>query len=299
MCGAWVSAQNLPAQPLDLEARLFSERDPALFADLLKQASTQKLPALTVAEARFLYHVDQRDDAAIASLTPELEALQKGFVPEDSQIFSQKEDFAAVVQYAKSLQALEKGDINAFKTHITEAFWLSPQQAAAFAPHIDALRLEQVMKTVKVDLQRPLAPLEGKEAMTPANLLAMKQAPAVIFHFWSPWSREAELSMPDFVATSQVLEKGNIPMISVLIASDEDIRVDAREMMKQSASQASSEWVVDHPKDSLSSLLRVNKLPIMVIVDQVGRVIFNGSPVEKRFWDELAKLAPSIERPDK
>ncbi len=300
-CAAWATAQDEePVQkPLPLEAQLFSERDPALFADLLKRAATQKLPKLTVVEARFLFHVDQRDDAAIARLTPELEALEKTFVPEQSQIFSQKEDFAAVVQYAKSLQALEANDTAAFKKHITEAFWLSPQQAAAFAPHIDALRLEQAMKTAKVDLTRPLRPLVGQEAVTPAQLLAMKQAPAIMFHFWSPWSREVELSMPDFVATSQALAKGNIPVVSVLISSDDDVLGDAREMKNQSASQASGAWVLDYEKQSFTSLFRIKELPTMVLVNPAGKVLFNGSPVDTRFWDELSLLAPAIERPDK
>ena len=67
-----------------------------------------------------------------------------------------KEDWLAVIEYVQAIAALKKGDKAAFKTHITEAFWLSPRQASAFAPHIDRMRLEEAMRAVKIDFETKL-----------------------------------------------------------------------------------------------------------------------------------------------
>src|SRR5690606_6927618 len=119
------------------------------------------------------------------------------FKIENSQIFAVREDWLAVTEFVQALAALAESDHTTFKQHITEAFWLSPRQASAYAPYIDRLRLDQAMQAVKLDFTTiKLAPLEGGEAVELDRLMEGKQG--LLLHFWSPWSRESEATMPDF-----------------------------------------------------------------------------------------------------
>ena len=293
-----LQGQEAAADPRDeLIASLLSEREGARFQDFLTQAKALDLPRQVRVEARFLYHVDKGEHALIAAMVPELEALRRDFSPNSSEIFSQVEDFEAIISYAKALGALETGDDAAFKSHITEAFWLSPQQAGAFAPHIERFRIAALMKTLRLDLERPLKALNAEADFLPRNLLEAADSEALVLHFWSPWSREVELSMEDFKRTSAVLQKADIPLISVLLGGGgEDIITDARAVAQEHAA-SKGHWVVDHETSPLAASLRVSRLPTMVIVAKDGSIRFNGSPVEAAFWDQLRAIDPSLRRP--
>ena len=69
-----------------------------------------------------------------------------------------------------AIAALEKGNQEGFKKHILEAFWLSPGQGAAFAPHIERVRMKQAMKKIRVDDHLPLTDLHG----SPTTLAALR-----------------------------------------------------------------------------------------------------------------------------
>src|SRR5690606_11593641 len=130
-------------------------------------------------------------------------------------------------EYVQAIAALKKDDKTAFKKHITEAFWLSPRQGAAFAPHIDRLRLAEAMAAVKIDFPRvALRPLSGGEAVTLGSITEGKKA--LLLHFWSPWSRECEASMPDFSATARELLARDFAVVSILPENSAKVLDDAR-----------------------------------------------------------------------
>src|SRR5690606_22426059 len=111
------------------------------------------------------------------------------------------------------IDALLKGDRDGFKKHITEAFWLSPRQGAAFAPHIERLRLKDAMAKLRIDFSLPLPDLTGKQT----SLAELSEgSKALVLHFFSPWSRECEESMPDFRAVAAELAKHKIAVVSVV-----------------------------------------------------------------------------------
>jgi hypothetical protein len=131
--------------------KILSEREsPAALDRAITAARAAGVSEQAMLEARFLYHVDRREDEAIAAMLPEVLKQREAFKLEDSAIFSVEEDWLAVVEYVQAITALGKGDKIAFKNHITEAFWLSPRQAAAFSPHIESLRLEERMAAVRI-----------------------------------------------------------------------------------------------------------------------------------------------------
>ena len=206
---------------------LLSERDSAEALEaVVKAARENGIKDQAILEARFLYHVDRREDDAIAAMLPEFLKQQELFKIEDSAIFSVKEDWLAVTEYVQAIASLKKGDKDAFKSHITEAFWLSPRQASAFAPHIDRLRLEESMRAVKIDFETRLIALAGGDAVSLASLMRDKKA--MILHFWSPASRECEASMPDFVITAKALAEKGVAVVSILPDSKPETIADAR-----------------------------------------------------------------------
>jgi hypothetical protein len=249
-----------------------------------------------IIEARFLYHIDRREDAAIAAMLPEFLKYKELFRIEDSAIFSLKEDWLAVTEYVQAIAALKKGDKAAFKTHITEAFWLSPRQASAFAPHIDRLRLEESMSAVKIDFESRFLAIGGGDAVSLSSL--MKDKKALVLHFWSPASRECEASMPDFVITAKALGEKGIAVASIIPDSVPEIIASARAMIQPLGAQAPGAWLIDRKEEPLVRELRVQAVPVFVLISNEGRVLFNGDPSDDALWDALGKLDPRITRPE-
>ena len=299
-----LTAHAQPIPPLDgpppetpLE-RLFSERESKeKFDEAVAAAKKAGATDQAVLEGKFLFNVDQHEDEAIAALLPEFEKQSAAFNLEESEIFSTVEDWLAVFEYVKAIAALKDGDKDAFKKHITEAFWLSPRQGAAFAPHIDRLRLEEAMGAVRIDFSQKYPQLlPGDPPIPLSEQIAGKKA--LLLHFWSPWSRECEESMPDFIITAAELLKNDIAVASVLPENSTDAQIEARELVKQLGDKALGGWLVDKKQGSLNRLLRVQSVPNFVLISSDGGVLFNGHPADSTLWESLAKVNPSIVRPD-
>jgi len=296
---AAASADPEPAPAPDREAiveHLLSEREsPEKLAAAIAAAVKAGVGEQGILEARFLYHVDRREDAKLAALAPQFLARRDTFKVEDSEIFATREDWLAVTEYVQALAALEREDVDGFKKHITEAFWLSPRQGAAFAPHIDRLRLDEAMKNTRVDPATRLATLDGSEAVALSRI--DRDATAYLLHFWSPWSRECEATMPDFIATATELRKHKVAIASILPEQSDEVRAEARELLEPFGANPPGAWLVDRPKDPLSRILRIQSLPAMVLLDAGGRVLFNGHPADDGFWIAIGKIAPDAARP--
>jgi hypothetical protein len=286
---------SLPPQRAALE-RMLSERGPsATFEAAVTKAREQGVGEQAILEATFLYHVDRREDDKLAAMLPEFLKRRDSFKIDESEIFAVREDWLAVVEYVQAIAALLKDDRDGFKKHITEAFWLSPRQGSAFAPHIDRLRLDEAMRGVKIDPATALAPMSGGAPVALSSL--MKDRKALLFHFWSPWSRECEESMPDFKTTALQLGKHGIAVASLLFEATPDAVADARKIVGALGTPPPGAWLVDRDKDSLHRMLRIQSVPSMVLVSPEGRVLFNGHPSEDRLWEALAALAPEVKRP--
>lgn len=304
--GSAVVAQTPPPMAAAPEARasmkdaaldeLLSERESrAAHEKAVHNARKAGVGEQAILEARFLYHVDQREDQAIAAMLPEFLARRDNFRPEDSAIFSVREDWLAVIEYVTAIDALGKGDKDGFKRHITEAFWLGPRQAAAFAPHIERLRLEEHMRSVKIDFSATLTSLSSGDAIVLGDL--MKGNKALLLHFWSPRSPECEASMQDFAASAASLIPNGIAVASVLPGGDAALAADARPMIPANAGKPCGAWLIDLEGKSLGRDLRIQNLPTMVLVSQDGSILFNGAPTDDDFWSALNQIDARIVRP--
>lgn len=276
---------------------LLAEREsPEAFAKAVDSARKYGVGEQAVLEATFLFHVDRREDARIAALLPEFLKRRDAFKVEDSAVFGYKEDWLAVVEYVQAIDSLGKGDKDAFKKHITEAFWLSPRQAAAFAPHIERMRLEESMRSIKLDFANRLMPVAGGEPVPLATLVDGKKA--LLLHFWSPFSRECEASLPDFEkSAAEFLTKG-IALVSLVPDDSPKLLEAARGMIRPMEGKPCGSWLVDSVEKPLGVELRIQALPAMVLVSKDGKILFNGDPTDEAFWDALATMDPSIKRPE-
>jgi hypothetical protein len=227
-------------------------------------------------------------------MLPEFLKQAEAFKLSDSAIFGMKEDWLAAIEYVRAIADLKKGDKTGFKTHITEAFWLSPRQASAFAPQIDRLRLEEAMSQVRVDFESRFIPLNGGDAVVLKTL--MKDKKAMILHFWNPSSRECEDSLPDYAITASSLAEKGIAMVSILTADSPEVLTEARRMAPQGAKSPGA-WLIDSKETPLVQQLRAQSLPLFALISNDGRILFNGDPSDDALWDALKKVDAGIARP--
>lgn len=293
---AALAAAGIAAREDALDNLLSERESPAAFDSAIGAARKAGVTEQAILEARFLYHVDRREDQKIAALLPEFLKQCEVFKIEDSAIFGVKEDWLAVVEYVQAIASLETGDKDGFKQHITEAFWLGPRQAAAFAPHIERLRLKEAMSKVRVDFTATLAPLDGGGPVALEKLIVGKKA--LLIHFWSPLSRECEASLPDFARSAEMLSANGFAVVSLLPPGNPDSVEQARRLILPYAAKSCGAWLIDSVEKPLSRDLRIQSIPNMVIVSPEGGVLYNGDPTDEMFWDALRKLDAGITRPE-
>ena len=291
------SAQDSPpaTQEEKLIQALFESENEDALQKAIAAARKAEISRQAILEARFLFLVDQEDFAAVAALGPVLKEQKASFRIDDSVIFSVEEEFFSIVEYCYALGALEKDDLKGFKHHITEAFWLSPRQATAFAPHIDRLRRDQALADLKIDFARNFT-RQADSRKVPLKALA-KESAHLIIHFWSPWSNESEAHLPDFLAMVEELNTHKIPVVSVLIEPGNEALSEARKFRAVLPAKKTGDWVVDNSQASLARKLRVLELPTISVLEVDGSVLFSGHPSEKQLWSTLQKINPKLKRP--
>ncbi len=291
------SAPQRPPREAALESLLSERGTPEQLETAIENARKNGVGAQTILEVRFLYHVDRNEEEKIAAMVPEFLKLRDDFKPGESAIFGQKEDWLAVIEYAQAIAAIRKGDKVAFKTHITEAFWLSPQQATAFAPSVERLRLEEAMASVKIDFSMKLAPLGTGGDPVPLEK-SMKGKKAMLFHFWSPESTECEASLPDFATTAELLASNGVAVVSLVPPGPAEFLTKATAMINPLKGKNAGEWFIDSTATPLARDLRIKNLPAMVVVSDAGKILFNGDPADDGFWNALKKIDAHLVRPD-
>lgn len=280
--------------PTHLE-NIFNARKPGEFQKAIAAAKAAGVSQQAILEAKFLFYVDTKNLKAIAALSPELIQQAKKFKPQDSEIFALEEDWLAVVEYSKAIDALLKNNYPDFEKHIKEAFWLSPRQASAFAPHIEQLRMEKAMEKLVIPQDTKLTNLITDKAQT---LTAIREEnKATLLHFWSPWSRESVESFQDFIATSEAVTKNKINVISVLVDDPASAKKDALDFIKENAPNVKCFWAIDQKKSSLVRPLRITDTPTFVLISSSGKILFNGHPSDQNLWKELKILNPNFTRP--
>ncbi len=151
------------------------------------------------------------------------------------------------------------------------------------------------MRSVKIDFETKLMPLAPGDPVALETLIAGKKA--LLFHFWSPLSRECEVGMPDFIASAIEFSANDVAVASLLPGDSPKLLTDARAMIRPLGDKPPGAWLIDPKEPSLARDLRIQNLPTMVLVSPAGKILFNGDPTDEEFWDALKKIDARIKRP--
>ena len=301
LCASMITiaaAQESPlpdAPPPDLPPReaaldtLFSI--PATLAELqaaLENASAQGVAPQARLEARFLFHVQHNDEDGIVALLPELEKISATFTLDDTEIFSTKEDFLAVIEFARAIKSLKEKNNEAFKKHITEALWLSPNQASAFTPYIEKMRLAEHVKSTTFSFDVQLPALSDAK---PSHLRVLTgEKAATLIHFWSPWSDECETATTDLSTLNPELLSHNVALLNVLVSDKSEIVAEAKDFLAGQDPPLVGAQLVDRAKDRIAAKLRVTDIPTAVLLSPEGKILFHGRPGDAALTTSLKSL---------
>ncbi len=276
--------------------KIFTLRESEAFHLAMKEAKEANVHPQALLEAKFLYVVDTGSSSDIAALAKEMKQHNEDFSLQNSEIFSIPEDWLAVVHYTQALAALEQSDRTAFKAHITEAFWLSPRQGSAFAPHIEQLHLDDAMSEIQISKEQPFIYHTKEGSTTFGELIQNKKA--LLIHFWSPWSRESEETFEHFIQIAEECRKHDIETISILADPSPEVMTDALSFIKGLPKTPSFQWIIDDKNKPLARTMRLQRFPNFVLLSEEGHVLFNGAANNNQLWVELTSLAPELSKPD-
>ncbi|WP_018969922.1 hypothetical protein [Rubritalea marina] len=277
--------------PSAMEA-LFAAQSEAEFLSALAQGKKDGLSKQVLLEARFIHHVDQQDFKQLAALSKELAPLYSNFDSASSQIFTLEDDWKAIVHFTQALAALELGSENAFQQHMLEAFWLSPRQAPALAPHIEAFKLKKAMAKLSIELSSQLPTLEQPLQQRSIGKL---DTPAHLVFFWSPWSQEWIESIDAWKAFCHEAKQRGIHSTCILGELNPEILADAKSTLDEFQLRDHAKWLLEHPSLDLSRQLMIQTLPTAVLISSEGKVLYNGHPGTRKL-QELIDAYPTTPR---
>jgi len=201
--------------------------------------------------------------------------MAETFDPNISKIFTSKQDWKSVIEYSLALKALSAKDLPLFKKHIQEAFWLSPDKAAAFAPHINELHKKRAMEKIQLNLNQQIFQVDQPKPTSLAKMLENKEA--LILRFWSPWDQKIQENYPLTLQLAKRCHKHNVSFASILISRDADGIKDTLEVLKERGKELTSYWLADENHSPLTKQLRVTEIPTIVLISKTGKILYNGS----------------------
>lgn len=265
------AAQEL--SPVDM---LFSAQSPEEFQSALQAAEKQgDIAPQVLLEARFINHIDQHDYRALGELSKELAPLYDQFDGTLSQIFTLEDDWKAIIHFTQALAALELQQDGPFKRHMQDAFWLSPRQAPALAPHIERFKLDKAMAKLKIDLSTQLPQLEKPRV---PRAIGTAKAPAQLIFFWSPWSQEWIENIDAWKAFCHDAKQAGITSTCILGELNPEILADAKSTLDEFQVRDHATWLTEMPNLELSRKLLIQNLPTAILIKADGSILYNGTP---------------------
>jgi thiol-disulfide isomerase/thioredoxin len=258
---------------------------------LLEAAAKAGLSDQVMLESQLVWGLRRGEIGVLQTLLPELESLTRRFDPKLSAGIPTVEELRGLVSYIKALAARQQGDEEAFKKHITEAFWQNPSSAQMFAQAVESMRREKKMENLKLDLNLVLTTSEG-EATTLKDELG--EGKALLLDFWASWCGPCMALMPELRKKGLQLPKHGV----VVVAMNTDSQnAEAAADKVRREKDMTLPWLVEPEDRPYSMALEIKSIPAMVLVQPDGKVIFYGHPQSPDLWKALKNIDPAIEGP--
>lgn len=287
-----LSAQDAP-DPRAMMQRMFDpQTSQEELLETLKEAGRAGISRQKVIEAKLIWGLRRQDADWLVKMLPELEILAKNFDPQDSAGLKSADDVRGFMEYAKALQALEKKDDAAFKTHILEAAWSAPGQAQLFFQLVEKTRREAKMANLKMDLALVLTTSSG-EATTLKDQLAGKKA--LLIDFWASWCGPCMQLMPALKKKASELAPHDIVVMG-MNKDDENAESVAEKIRDEQGIEFP--WLVEPRERPFTQLLEIESIPRMVLVAPDGAILFNGHPQDPALYEALQKIDPAVKKPE-
>ena len=259
--------------------------------NLLEQAAKLGLADQVLMEAQLVWGLRRGEVGILTTLLPELEMLAKRFDPKRAAGIRTADELKGLISYIKALAARQVGDEEAFKQHITEAFWLNPSSAALFGQAVESMRREKRMESLKLDLEVVLTTSEG-EATTLKDQLGSGKA--LLIDFWASWCGPCMALMPELRKKAELLGRHGI-VVAAMNTDRQNAESLADKVRREK--DMTMPWLVEPSDQPYSMALEVRSIPAMVLVLPDGKVLFFGHPQSPDLWQALKRVDPSIQPP--
>ena len=280
-----------PEQREKLQQLFNPENSVEEMAKALEEAGKAGLGEQVMLEAQLVWGLRRGDVGMLSTLLPELESLSRRFDPKLSAGIPTVEELLGLVSYVKALMAREQGDEEAFKKHITEAFWQNPTSAQMFAQAVESMRREKKMDSMKLDLEVVLTSSQG-EATTLKDQLGGGKA--LLLDFWASWCGPCMALMPELRKKGDFLGKQGVVVVAMNTDSENAESVADKVRREKDMKMP---WLVEPEDRPYSTALEIKSIPAMVLVTPDGKVQFFGHPQSPDLWKALKKIDPGIEAP--
>jgi thiol-disulfide isomerase/thioredoxin len=280
-----------PEQREKLQQLFNPENSVEAMAKALEEAGKAGLGEQVMLEAQLVWGLRRGDVGMLSTLLPELESLARRFDPKLSAGIPTVEELLGLVSYVKALMAREQGDEEAFKKHITEAFWQNPTSAQMFAQAVESMRREKKMDSMKLDLEVVLTSSQG-EATTLKDQLGGGKA--LLLDFWASWCGPCMALMPELRKKGDLLGKQGVVVVAMNTDSENAESVADKVRREKDMKMP---WLVEPEDRPYSTVLEIKSIPAMVLVTPDGKVQFFGHPQSPDLWKALKKIDPGIETP--
>jgi len=257
---------------LSFEQQLFEEQDQTKFQALLKQAVEKKLPAQVLFEAEFIHASSTSNDVALVNLlsTHNLDELLKNFDAKQSKILNSKRQLKGIIQYLLAISALEKKDEQKFKEHITESYWLFPQQAPILSEYIRKHRINKLTNNYKMDDEALLKNAQVEESIKWKDLKKDKEG--VILFFYSPWDMQSTQHMELLPNLQEYASEQNLSLVLYCIETDGSVAEDNATYIKDSKLNDKCRWVLHNQDNDLVSKLEIQQLPTLIKLNEKNEI---------------------------
>lgn len=290
--GSLLSGASEEEQDALMEVARDREAD---FNSALSEARDAGMSEDWLLEAEIVRALVTSDLGSMLDMVPRIEAVGSDFrygLDRDFQSAMQLEGFADTLKCAK---AYREDRMEEFERFAVSSFAKAPQFNKAFGigDLLAGYRMQQVqeaaMKDFKVPMDLKLANVEG-ETMSLGDWMGDNDA--MLMDFWASWCGPCIRLMPKLKDKEASLSSQGVFVAAV--NTDQSDQLNNANKIRDREGMDSVPWLLDRNGGDLSTMLMIDSIPRMVLVDRTGKVLYNGHPMDPALDDALAKIGVSL-----